>query len=95
MTLPGGLSRETEAFPVVQRTSIRLFRRVTRFWVSLFRDVGRRTYFVRDIGRALGDPATRFEIHQGHHVGRPSRLLVEVPRAGGIRVSGTVARIPG
>ncbi len=45
--------------------------------------------------RALGDPATRFEIHQGHHVGRPSRLLVEVPRAGGIRVSGTVARIPG
>lgn len=45
--------------------------------------------------RALGHPPARFEIRQGHHVGRPSRLLVEVPPAGGIRVSGTVARIAG
>jgi phospholipid/cholesterol/gamma-HCH transport system permease protein len=48
----------TEQYPVVQRTSIRFFRRVTRFWVSLFRDIGRRGYFVRDISRAFGDPAT-------------------------------------
>ncbi len=43
--------------------------------------------------RHLGAAPTRFEIRQGHHVGRPSRLLVEVPASGGIRVSGTVARI--
>jgi len=55
---PPGLPRETETFPVVQRTSIRLFRRITRYWVTLFRDIGRRGYFARDIGRAFGDPAT-------------------------------------
>ena len=58
MSGPPGLPRETETFPVVQRTSIRLFRRITRYWVTLFRDIGRRGYFARDIGRAFGDPAT-------------------------------------
>lgn len=52
------MSQQTETYPVVQRTSIRLFRRVTRFWINLFRDIGLRTYFLRDIGRAFGDPAT-------------------------------------
>ena len=52
------MSRGTETFPVVQRTSIKFFRRVTRFWVGLFRDVGLRTYFFRDIARGFGDPAT-------------------------------------
>jgi phospholipid/cholesterol/gamma-HCH transport system permease protein len=51
-------SQETATYPVVQRTSIRFFRRVTRYWTGLFRDVGLRTYFVRDIARAFGDPAT-------------------------------------
>jgi phospholipid/cholesterol/gamma-HCH transport system permease protein len=55
---PPGLSRETETFPVVQRASIRFFRRITRFWSTTFRDIGRRGYFARDIGRAFGDPAT-------------------------------------
>jgi phospholipid/cholesterol/gamma-HCH transport system permease protein len=55
---PNALSRQTEAYPVVQRTSIKFFRRVTRFWLGVFRDIGLRTYFVRDIARALGDPAT-------------------------------------
>jgi phospholipid/cholesterol/gamma-HCH transport system permease protein len=50
--------RETSQFPVVQRTSIKFFRRITRFFVSIFRDIGKRTYFARDIGRAFGDPAT-------------------------------------
>ncbi len=58
MSGPETLYNQTEAFPVVQRTSIKFFRRVTRFWVGVFRDVGLRTYFIRDIGRALGDPAT-------------------------------------
>jgi phospholipid/cholesterol/gamma-HCH transport system permease protein len=52
------ISRETSQFPVVQRASIRFFRRITRFFVAIFRDVGLRTYFARDIGRAFGDPAT-------------------------------------
>ena len=52
------ISRETEHYPVVQRASIRIFRRITRFWVSTFRDVGLRGYFLRDILRGLGDPAT-------------------------------------
>ena len=58
MTHPTQVSRGTETFPVVQRTSIRFFRRVTRFWVELFRDIGLRTYFFRDIARGFGDPAT-------------------------------------
>ena len=52
------MSRGTETFPVVQRTSIRFFRRVTRFWTGLFRDIGLRAYFFRDIARGFGDPAT-------------------------------------
>ena len=43
--------------------------------------------------RALGEAPVRFEIRQGHHVGRPCRLVVEVPLAGGIRVSGGVRTI--
>ena len=58
MTGPASASRETETYPVVQRTSIRFFRRVTRYWVGVFRDIGLRTYFLRDIARAFGDPAT-------------------------------------
>src|SRR5262249_45309239 len=52
------ITRETQAYPVVQRTSIRFFRRVTRYWINVFRDVGQRTYFLRDIARGFGDPAT-------------------------------------
>jgi phospholipid/cholesterol/gamma-HCH transport system permease protein len=55
---PTAGSRETATYPVVQRASIRFFRRVTRYWAGLFRDIGARTYFLRDIGRAFGDPAT-------------------------------------
>jgi phospholipid/cholesterol/gamma-HCH transport system permease protein len=54
----GGPGRATEQFPVVQRTSIRFFRRMTRSFIGGFRQIGARGYFLRDIGRALGDPAT-------------------------------------
>ena len=50
--------RETETFPVMQRGGIRFFRRVTRGFISFFRQVGSRGYFLRDTLRALGDPAT-------------------------------------
>src|SRR5206468_4558969 len=36
----------------------KFFRRVTRFWLALFRDIGLRAYFFRDIARGFGDPAT-------------------------------------
>jgi phospholipid/cholesterol/gamma-HCH transport system permease protein len=48
----------TETFPVVQRTGIKFFRRITRAFIAGFKSIGARGYFLRDIGRALGDPAT-------------------------------------
>ena len=50
--------RPTEQYPVVQRTGIRLFRRMSRWATGNLRSLGLRMYFLRDIGRALGDPAT-------------------------------------
>ena len=58
MSAPTPVSRETGTYPVVQRTSIKFFRRVARGTMDIFRDIGQRTYFFRDIGRAFGDPAT-------------------------------------
>ena len=55
---PYGKLQPTETFPVVQRTGIKFFRRITRTFIGFFRSVGARGYFLRDIGRALGDPAT-------------------------------------
>ena len=77
------VGRETQQFPVVQRASIRFFRRVTRWWVGLFRDVGVRTYFVRDIARAMGDPATYIPetIRQMRNVGVDSIPIVLVVAA--------------
>ena len=50
--------RPTETFPVVQRSGIRLFRRVARAGVGTLRDIGLRGYFTRDVVRALGQPGT-------------------------------------
>ena len=55
--VPGEM-RGTETFPVVQRGGIRFFRRITRAFIAFFHQVGARGYFLRDIGRAMGDPAT-------------------------------------
>lgn len=45
--------------------------------------------------RATGavTPPARVRIHQGRHVGRPGRLEVGIPVAGGITVSGAAVRI--
>ena len=48
--------------------------------------------YLRDAG--LIEAPTRFLIHQGVAMGRPSRLEVEVPASGGITVSGTAVPIP-
>ena len=58
MSAPGSAQTDTATYPAVQRGGIRFFRKVTRFWIGLFRDVGLRTYFLRDILRGFGDPAT-------------------------------------
>jgi phospholipid/cholesterol/gamma-HCH transport system permease protein len=60
VTVPTRLDepRGTETFPIVQRGGIRFFRRVTRGFISFFAQIGARGYFLRDIARALGDPAT-------------------------------------
>src|SRR3982751_1284532 len=50
--------RPTETFPVVQRTGMRFFRRVARSFLGVFRHIGLRGYFLRDIVRALADPGT-------------------------------------
>jgi PhzF family phenazine biosynthesis protein len=46
--------------------------------------------------RALGavDPPARIAIRQGRHVGRPSLLVVDIPAAGGITVTGAAAPLP-
>jgi phospholipid/cholesterol/gamma-HCH transport system permease protein len=50
---PEGGSRPTESFPVVQRASIRFFRRMTQFWRNLFRQIGARGYYMRDTLRGV------------------------------------------
>ena len=57
--------RPTETFPVVQRTGIRLFRRVTRTYQHIFGGIGRRGLFFRDIVRAI---VTEFETYAGETV---------------------------
>jgi phospholipid/cholesterol/gamma-HCH transport system permease protein len=51
-------SRPTETFPVVQRTSIRFFRRVTQVARGTFRDIGARALYMLDTLRAFGEPST-------------------------------------
>ena len=48
----------TDTFPVVQRSGIRFFRRVSRGVLGAFEKVGAWVYFLRDIGRAFSEPAT-------------------------------------
>ena len=50
--------RPTEAFPVMQRTGIRFFRRMSRVAYGNLREIGLRAFFIRDIMRAFADPAT-------------------------------------
>jgi phospholipid/cholesterol/gamma-HCH transport system permease protein len=49
--------RPTETFPIPARGAIRFFRRMSRVR-NIFRQVGRRGYFVLDITRGLGEPGT-------------------------------------
>jgi phospholipid/cholesterol/gamma-HCH transport system permease protein len=55
---PIGELRPTSSFPIVQRKGILFLRRFTQSFISFFRQIGVRGYFLRDIARAFGDPAT-------------------------------------
>ena len=56
---PQGNDRQpTETYPVMQRTGIRFFRRMSRVAYGNLREIGLRAFFIRDIMRAFADPAT-------------------------------------
>ena len=51
-------SRPTSSFPVPQRAGIVLFRQVSRATIGVFRETGRRVYFLGDVIRAFREPRT-------------------------------------
>ncbi len=94
------MSRETGQYPVAQRASIRFFRRITRFWLAMFRDIGLRGYFLRDILRGFGDPATYVPetIRQMRYIGVdsvPLTVLVAAFIGGVIAVLTRYQLLPG
>ncbi|HKO16912.1 MAG TPA: ABC transporter permease [Gemmatimonadaceae bacterium] len=79
----GGGGRPTETYPVVPRSGIRFFRRVTRGVGGTFANIGQRGLFARDIGRAFGDPATYVSetIRQMRNIGVDSVPLTAIVAA--------------
>lgn len=60
---PGGRSdrwahHDTDAYPILTRGSIKFFRRMSRVSLGFLAGVGQRVLFLRDLRRALGEPAT-------------------------------------
>ncbi|HVT39081.1 MAG TPA: ABC transporter permease [Gemmatimonadaceae bacterium] len=49
---------QTDTFPIVQRGTIRLLRRMGRATLGLLRGVGKRVLFLREVRRALREPKT-------------------------------------
>jgi phospholipid/cholesterol/gamma-HCH transport system permease protein len=62
--------RPTETFPIPARVGIRFFRRMSRAR-KVFREVGARAFFLRDIARGLTEPRTWFGemLHQMRVIG--------------------------
>jgi phospholipid/cholesterol/gamma-HCH transport system permease protein len=50
--------RNTDELPLPQRFGLGFFRRMARGGSALFGDVGRRSFFFREIGRSFAEPAT-------------------------------------
>lgn len=50
--------RATASFPVPQRAGIIIFRQVSRTTIGVFREIGRRVYFLRETLRAFVEPGT-------------------------------------
>jgi phospholipid/cholesterol/gamma-HCH transport system permease protein len=73
----------TSTYPIVQRAGLRFFRRVTRATIGILSDIGLRAYFLRDIARAFGDPATflPLTLRQMRGIGVDSVPLVTIVAA--------------
>jgi phospholipid/cholesterol/gamma-HCH transport system permease protein len=74
--------RPTETFPIPTQGAIRFFRRMSRAR-NIFRQVGQRAFYVRDIVRALSEPRTWFSefIHQMRVIGVDSVPLTTLVAA--------------
>lgn len=70
-------ARPTETYPVVQRSSLRLFRTMGRGALALFGGIGARTLFVRELWRAAKEVRTwsREVVHQMRTIGVDSLPL--------------------
>jgi len=75
--------RLTESYPIMQRTGIRFFRRVTSFWRGLFHQIGSRGLYMFDTFRALGefDTVRRETIRQMRIIGVDSVPLTVIVAA--------------
>jgi phospholipid/cholesterol/gamma-HCH transport system permease protein len=81
---PSAELRSTESYPIVQRSGLMFFRRVTRSFRTVFAGIGKRGYFGRDIGRGvLAEPGTYAgeTIRQMRGVGVDSLPLVIIVAA--------------
>lgn len=74
--------RPTETFPIPARVGIRFFRRVSRVR-SIFRQIGLRAFFMRDIARGMTEPRTWFGemFHQMRVIGVDSVPLTALVAA--------------
>jgi phospholipid/cholesterol/gamma-HCH transport system permease protein len=74
--------RPTETFPVPARVGIRFFRRMSRVR-NIFRQIGLRALFIRDIVRGLAEPGTWFGelLHQMRVIGVDSIPLTALVAA--------------
>ena len=77
-TLSPPTRRPTSDFPVVQRAGIGILRRVVRTWKGVFRGIGERGIFLRDIVRGMTHPSTYAgeTVHQMRTIGVDSLPLV-------------------
>lgn len=76
-------ARLTETYPLMQRTGIRFFRRVTTFWRGLFHQIGARGLYMRDTLRGFSefDTVRRETIRQMRIIGVDSVPLTVIVAA--------------
>jgi phospholipid/cholesterol/gamma-HCH transport system permease protein len=70
--------RRTSTFPIPQRAGIIVFRQISRSTRGFFRDIGKRTFFTRDMVRAFRDGETWLPLtfQQARNIGVDSLPLV-------------------
>ena len=81
---PSAELRSTQSYPIVQRSGMMFFRRVTRAFRAGFAEVGKRGYFARDIARGtVAEPGTYMgeAVRQMRGIGVDSLPLVIIVAA--------------